>query len=112
MPRHSGFTTAVKSFRTTEFYLTLVFIAAVLLATYMGGDSLARADGWRYAVSQRLPSLPVRLLRLALSGGVSLAAFSLGLFGGCLTLVVVRSGNVRWWTRLRDALIFLGGSPV
>ena len=38
-----------KSFRTTEFYLTLAFIAGVLLATYMDSDSLARADGWRYA---------------------------------------------------------------
>lgn len=38
-----------KSFRTTEFYLTLAFVASVLLATYVDGDSLARADGWRYA---------------------------------------------------------------
>jgi hypothetical protein len=38
-----------KSFRTTEFYLTLAFIAGVLIATYMDSDSLARADGWRYA---------------------------------------------------------------
>ena len=38
-----------KSFRTTEFYAMLVFVAGVLIATYMDGDSLARADGWRFA---------------------------------------------------------------
>ena len=38
-----------KSFRTTEFYAMLVFVAGVLLATYMDGDSLSRADGWRFA---------------------------------------------------------------
>lgn len=38
-----------KSFRTTEFYAMVLFVAAVLVATYMGGDTLARTDGWRYA---------------------------------------------------------------
>lgn len=38
-----------KSFRTTEFYAMLLFVAGVLIATYLDGDSLARADGWRYA---------------------------------------------------------------
>ena len=38
-----------KSFRTTEFYAMVLFVAGVLIATYMGGDTLARTDGWRYA---------------------------------------------------------------
>ena len=38
-----------KSFRTTEFYAMLLFVAGVLVATYLDEDSLARADGWRYA---------------------------------------------------------------
>lgn len=38
-----------KSFRTTEFYAMLLFVAAVLIATYLDGDSLVRSDGWRYA---------------------------------------------------------------
>ena len=38
-----------KSFRTTEFYAMILFVAGVLIATYLDSDSLARADGWRYA---------------------------------------------------------------
>jgi hypothetical protein len=38
-----------KSFRTTEFYAMVLFVAGVLLATYLDEDSLARTEGWRYA---------------------------------------------------------------
>jgi len=36
-------------FKSTEFFLTLVAIAGVLIATYADSDSLARVDGWRFA---------------------------------------------------------------
>ena len=35
--------------KTTEFFLTIAFVVLVLLATYLDEDSLAHADGWRYA---------------------------------------------------------------
>ena len=38
-----------KSFRTTEFYAMIVFVAGILLATYLDEDSLARSDGWMFA---------------------------------------------------------------
>lgn len=36
-------------FKTTEFFLTLVAVAGVLIATYADSDSLNRVDGWRFA---------------------------------------------------------------
>ena len=38
-----------RGFKTTEFFLTLVAVAGVLIATYADGDSLDRVDGWRFA---------------------------------------------------------------
>jgi hypothetical protein len=35
--------------KTTEFWLTLVAVAGVLVATYLDSDTLTRADGWRFA---------------------------------------------------------------
>jgi hypothetical protein len=35
--------------KTTEFWLTLVAVAGVLVATYLDADTLTRADGWRFA---------------------------------------------------------------
>ena len=46
---HRTHTETRKSFRTTEFYAMVLFVAGVLLATYLDEDSLARSDGWRYA---------------------------------------------------------------
>ena len=43
------YTEAKDGFKTSEFYVMAVFVAAVLLATYLDVDSLARADGWRFA---------------------------------------------------------------
>ena len=37
------------TWRSTEFLLTVAFVALVLLATYIDEDTLARTDGWRYA---------------------------------------------------------------
>ena len=37
------------AFKTTEFWMTLGLVFAVLLATYADADSLARVDGWRFA---------------------------------------------------------------
>jgi hypothetical protein len=36
-------------FKTSEFYVMVVFVAGVLLATYADQDSLARRDGWFFA---------------------------------------------------------------
>ena len=43
------FTETKAGFKTTEFYVMLVFVAGVLLATYADMDSLARDDGWFFA---------------------------------------------------------------
>ena len=43
------FTEAKDGFKTSEFYVMVVFVATVLLATYLDSDSLAREDGWRFA---------------------------------------------------------------
>lgn len=55
-------------FKTSEFYVTAVFVVMVLLATYLDADSLSREDGWRFAafavvayiVSRGLAKLGVR----------------------------------------------------
>jgi hypothetical protein len=43
------FTESKAGAKTTEFYVMLVFVAGVLLATYADSDSLARKDGWMVA---------------------------------------------------------------
>jgi len=43
------YTEAKDGFKSSEFYVMVAFAAAVLVATYLGVDSLARADGWRFA---------------------------------------------------------------
>jgi hypothetical protein len=62
------YTEAKEGFKTSEFYAMVVFVLAVLAATYLDGDSLAREDGWRFAayavvayiVSRGLAKLGVR----------------------------------------------------
>jgi hypothetical protein len=45
-----SFTEAKNGFKTSEFYLTIVAIAGVLIATYLDNDdSLSVDDGFRYA---------------------------------------------------------------
>ena len=64
------YTEAKDGFKTSEFYVMVAFAAAVLLATYLDVDSLARADGWRFAayavvayiLSRGLAKLGVRQL--------------------------------------------------
>jgi hypothetical protein len=43
------YTEAKDGFKTSEFYVMAAFVAAVLFATYLDSDSLAREDGWRFA---------------------------------------------------------------
>jgi hypothetical protein len=43
------FTETKSGFKTSEFYVMLTFVVAVLLATYADEDSLARDDGWLFA---------------------------------------------------------------
>jgi hypothetical protein len=43
------FTETKAGVKTTEFYVMLIFVAGVLLATYADVDSLARRDGWFFA---------------------------------------------------------------
>jgi hypothetical protein len=62
------FDEAKAGFRSSEFYVMAVFVAAVLLTTYLDADSLNREDGWRFAafavvayiVSRGLAKLGVR----------------------------------------------------
>ena len=62
------FTEAKNGFKTSEFYVMLAFVAAVLVATYLDSDSLGREDGWRFAaiavaayvISRGLAKLGVR----------------------------------------------------
>jgi hypothetical protein len=63
------FTETNLGFKTSEFLMAVVAIAAVLIATYSDGDdSLTQNDGWRYAawiavayiVSRGLAKLGVR----------------------------------------------------
>ncbi len=65
---HSTFTEAKLGFKTSEFYVTVVFVAGVLLATYLDKDTLTHSDGFRYAafavaayvISRGLAKLGVR----------------------------------------------------
>ena len=43
------FTETKAGFKTSEFYVMLVFVVGVLLATYADSDSLARDKGWFFA---------------------------------------------------------------
>jgi uncharacterized MAPEG superfamily protein len=44
------FTETKNGFKTSEFYVTVVFVAGVLIAAYATGeDALARDDGWLFA---------------------------------------------------------------
>jgi hypothetical protein len=43
------FTETKAGFKTSEFYVMLVFVAGVLLATYADVDSLARDESWFFA---------------------------------------------------------------
>jgi hypothetical protein len=62
------YTEAKDGFKTSEFYVMAAFVAAVLFATYLDSDSLAREDGWRFAafavvayiISRGLAKLGVR----------------------------------------------------
>jgi hypothetical protein len=63
------FTETKLGFKTSEFLMAVVAIAAVLIATYSDGDdTLTQNDGWRYAafiavayiVSRGLAKLGVR----------------------------------------------------
>jgi hypothetical protein len=67
-PARRTFTETKLGTKTSEFALTVIFVIAVLLATYLDEDSLARADGWRfagfavaaYAISRGLAKLGTR----------------------------------------------------
>jgi len=64
----STFTEAKQGFKTSEFYVMVLFVAGVLLATYADSDSLSHSDGFRYAafavvayiISRGLAKLGVR----------------------------------------------------
>jgi hypothetical protein len=43
------FTETRSGFKTSEFWVMLAFVVAVLIATYADEDSLARDDGWLFA---------------------------------------------------------------
>ena len=43
------FAEAKGGFKTSEFYVMVAFVVAVLFATYVNADSLGREDGWRFA---------------------------------------------------------------
>jgi len=47
--RRSTFTETKAGYKTTEFYVMLIFVVGVLIATYADEDSLARDDGWFFA---------------------------------------------------------------
>ena len=64
----STFTEAKEGFKTSEFYVMLLFVAGVLIATYADKDTLTHGDGFRYAsfavaayiISRGLAKLGVR----------------------------------------------------
>ncbi len=66
--RTSTFSEAKNGFKTSEFYVMVIFVAGVLIATYADNDSLAHEDGFRFAaiavaayvVSRGLAKLGVR----------------------------------------------------
>ncbi len=66
--RVSTFTETKLGFKTSEFLVTVIFVAGVLLATYADKDTLTHSDGFRYAafavaayvISRGLAKLGVR----------------------------------------------------
>jgi hypothetical protein len=44
-----SFTEAKNGFKTSEFYVMVVFVVGVLFATYAEDDSLSRGDAWLFA---------------------------------------------------------------
>lgn len=64
----STFTESKMGFKTSEFLVTLLFVAGVLFATYADKDTLTHNDGFRYAaiavaayvISRGLAKLGVR----------------------------------------------------
>lgn len=44
-----AFSEAKNGFKTSEFYVMVVFVAGVLFATYADEDSLSADDGWLFA---------------------------------------------------------------
>src|SRR3954467_6352033 len=49
---HRTFTETKLGFKTSEFYMMLIFAVAVIVAAYASSaDALSREDGWRYATS-------------------------------------------------------------
>jgi hypothetical protein len=63
------FTETKLGFKTSEFYMMLLFVVAVIVAAYVSSsDALSREDGWRFAswvaaayiVSRGLAKLGVR----------------------------------------------------
>lgn len=49
-PGRRTFTEAKNGFKTSEFYVMVLFVAGVLIAAYADADdALARDDGWLYA---------------------------------------------------------------
>jgi hypothetical protein len=67
--RVRDYTESKRGYKTTEFLLTILFVAGVLIATYINDDdSLGREDGWElacfvviaYVVSRGLAKLGVR----------------------------------------------------
>jgi hypothetical protein len=47
--RRRTFTESKAGFKTTEFFVMLLFVAGVLVATYADEDSISRDDGWLFA---------------------------------------------------------------
>ena len=62
------FTETKNGFKTSEFYVMVLFVAGVLLSTYADSDSLARDQGWliasfavaAYIISRGLAKLATR----------------------------------------------------
>ena len=62
------FTETKNGFKTSEFYVMVLFVAGVLLSTYADADSLARDQGWliagiavaAYVISRGLAKLATR----------------------------------------------------
>jgi hypothetical protein len=66
---HRTFTETELGFKTSEFYMMLIFAVAVIIAAYVSSaDALSREDGWRFAsfavvayiISRGLAKLGVR----------------------------------------------------
>jgi hypothetical protein len=62
------YTETKNGFKTSEFYVMVLFVVGVLLATYADADSLARDNGWliasiavaAYVISRGLAKLATR----------------------------------------------------